>query len=239
MQLFENIASLKTIGDRVRERRVTSESSLVSSSRTIASRTLSALSCPNSKDFPSTESGLNLSDGVYFATTASNLRDETDGRHATKRDEKLRTDQICVFRNAGSKNEIAYVVEHKAPHKLHTTHFEQGLRKRSIFDEVVNRLTIPMAEPEKFHYYAERLSAGAGVEGQGEEAPWGVPARAIALRTALTRGQQHELKAQAHVRPPPQRMAAAKAAAKAAVKAAEPDRSGAGRIAHHPACCRW
>lgn len=123
------------------------------------------------KNFQTREQNLVLH-GVFFETTASSLRDPTDGKDKDRlnRDEKLRTDQICVFRSDGSprdsrngsdKSKIAYVIEYKAPHKLHTKHLEQGLRKISIIDEVVNKPTIPKADPAKFQHYSDLLTAAA------------------------------------------------------------------------------
>lgn len=50
------------------------------------------------------------------------------------------------------------MIEHKAPHRLHTLRLEQGLRAMDIVDEVVNKSTIPTAEPERFQHYSELLA---------------------------------------------------------------------------------
>ncbi|OAA62573.1 Protein kinase-like domain protein [Niveomyces insectorum RCEF 264] len=192
-RLFENVNALATFGDRVHARPVRSEASLVFVQNNCVEDPVRIV-LSRLKDFRGRERhGLDVRDGVYFETTASSLRDPTDGRDraAQQRDARLRTDQICVFRvpeqeqeqheedkeeqeQAGGtsttdmapppRRDIAYVIEYKAPHKLHTTHFEQGLRPMSIVDEVVNKPTIPTAaagDPARFQHYAELLSTAA------------------------------------------------------------------------------
>lgn len=161
-RLFENIASLKTIGERISKRRVRSEASLVFIENNCVEDPVRII-IDQLKHFQPDQHDLPVHEGVIFATTASNLRDETDGRD-TKRDENLRTDQVCVFRKTDDQNEIAYVIEYKAPHKLHASHLDQGLRPMSIWDEVVNKPTVPtsaMPEKDRNQHYAELLSAAA------------------------------------------------------------------------------
>ncbi|KAI0397976.1 hypothetical protein F5Y17DRAFT_257027 [Xylariaceae sp. FL0594] len=78
---------------------------------------------------------------------------------------QLRPDQICVYRSdkEPSKRTMIYVSEYKAPHKLTALHLRLGLRSMDIYEEVVNRQTIPnSADPdERFQYHAERLTAAA------------------------------------------------------------------------------
>ncbi|KAI0458836.1 hypothetical protein F5B21DRAFT_457909 [Xylaria acuta] len=78
---------------------------------------------------------------------------------------QLRPDQICVYRSDDepSKRTMIYISEYKAPHKLTAPHLRLGLRSMNIYNEVVNRKTIPTsADPEgRFRYHAERLTAAA------------------------------------------------------------------------------
>ncbi|ROT38428.1 hypothetical protein SODALDRAFT_333001 [Sodiomyces alkalinus F11] len=162
-RLFENIASLKTIGERINKRHVRNEPSLVFIENNCVEDPVRII-LDQLKRFQPGQHGLSVYDGVIFETTANNLRDETDGRDTTKRDEKLRTDQICVLRNTDGQSEIAYVIEYKAPHKLHTSHLDLGLRPMSIFDQVVNKPTVPtdaMPENDRMQHYAELLSTAA------------------------------------------------------------------------------
>ncbi|KAM3428823.1 hypothetical protein NHJ13734_008431 [Beauveria thailandica] len=159
-RLLESLHFLEVMGNRIDALRVRDEASLVSvQHNTIEVPVRIIMSKIN--DFDPQRYSLAVPEEVEFQTTASNLRDSTDTRDITKRDEKLRTDQICVFRNSAHQKDIAFVIEYKAPHKLHTAHLEQGLRRMNIFEEVVNKMTVPTAEPEKFKHYAELLSAAA------------------------------------------------------------------------------
>ncbi|KAM3462554.1 hypothetical protein NHJ6243_003955 [Beauveria neobassiana] len=97
-------------------------------------------------DFDPQRYSLAVPEEVEFRTTAS-------------KDENLRT--ICAFRNSAHQEHIAFIIEYKAIHKLHTAHFEQGLRQMNILEEVVNKMTLPTAEPERVKHYAELLSAAA------------------------------------------------------------------------------
>ncbi|KAF4123458.1 hypothetical protein GMORB2_6159 [Geosmithia morbida] len=158
-RLFESLHFLQGIGHRLSMRRVQDEASLVFvQNNAIEDPVRIILSKMNA--FHPTRFGLSIPDQVEFQTTASSLRDPTDQRDTVERDARLRTDQICVFRNSAQRD-IAYVIEYKAPHKLHTAHLEQGLRQMDIFREVVNKQTIPTADPDKFKHYAELLSAAA------------------------------------------------------------------------------
>ncbi|EJP63309.1 metalloprotease-like protein [Beauveria bassiana ARSEF 2860] len=59
------------------------------------------------------------------------------------------------------EKDIAFIIEYKAIHKLHTAHFDQGLQQMNILEEAVNKMTLPTAEPERVKHYAELLSAAA------------------------------------------------------------------------------
>ncbi|KAM3504235.1 hypothetical protein MY11210_008431 [Beauveria gryllotalpidicola] len=159
-RLFESLHFLEVMGNRIDAWRVRDEASLVSvQHNTIEVPVRIIMSKIN--DFDPQRYSLAVPEEVEFQTTASSLRDPTDTRDTTKRDEKLRTDQMCVFRNSADQKDIAFVIEYKAPHKLHTAHFEQGLRQMNIFEEVVNKTTVPTTEPERFKHYAELLSTAA------------------------------------------------------------------------------
>lgn len=58
---------------------------------------------------------------------------------------------------------MIYISEYKPPHKLTAHHLRRGLRSMDIYEEVVNRKTIPTSvDPgARFEYFAERLTASA------------------------------------------------------------------------------
>ncbi|KAM3545442.1 hypothetical protein BM221_009741 [Beauveria bassiana] len=123
-RLFESLHFLEVMGNRIDACRVRDEASLVSvQQNTIEVPVRIIMSKIN--DFDPERYSLAVPEEVEFQTTASSLRDSTDTRDTTKRDEKLRT--ICAFRNSAHQKDIAFIIEYKAIHKLHTAHFEQGL----------------------------------------------------------------------------------------------------------------
>ena len=58
---------------------------------------------------------------------------------------------------------MAYIIEHKPPYKLSLPHLWLGLCPMNIYDDVVNRATIPVSEDKAadFQYHADRLVAAA------------------------------------------------------------------------------
>ncbi|KAJ8127507.1 hypothetical protein O1611_g6127 [Lasiodiplodia mahajangana] len=71
--------------------------------------------------------------------------------------------QMCVYRSDDepARRTLLYVLEYKAPHKLTAAHLRTGLRSMNIYEEVIDRKTVPTsADPEgRFRYHAERLTA--------------------------------------------------------------------------------
>ncbi|OAA40066.1 hypothetical protein NOR_06060 [Metarhizium rileyi] len=85
---------------------------------------------------------------------------------------KFKPDKFCIFRPSSegvntSSNPRIMVEEAKAPHKLTTDQLRAGLRTtRSIYEEVVQRRTIPTKEdPEAlFEYNSEKVTAAAIIQ---------------------------------------------------------------------------
>ncbi|ATY66815.1 ATP dependent RNA helicase (Dhh1) [Cordyceps militaris] len=159
-RLFGSVQFLKGMGERIDACRVRDEASLISVQTDVIEFHLRII-MSKINDFDPQRYSLSVPKEVEFRRTASHLRDSNDARDTAKRDETPRTDQICVFRNLAPQEDIALIIEYKAPHKLYTAHLEQGLRQMDIFEEVANTMTIPTAEPERFKHYAELLSAAA------------------------------------------------------------------------------
>ena len=79
---------------------------------------------------------------------------------------QLRADQICVYRSDGTdstRRTMLFISEYKPPHKLTAPHLRLGLRPINIYNDVVNRKTIPTSvDPDaRFQYQADRLTASA------------------------------------------------------------------------------
>ncbi|KAL2258771.1 hypothetical protein VTK26DRAFT_7794 [Humicola hyalothermophila] len=106
--------------------------------------------------------------GIAFETRVSALGDATQGsaeRPRTPDGKRRRPDQICAYkRDDGdlTRRTMAYIIEHKAPHKLTLPHLRLGLRPMNIYEDVVNRATRPVSDEEAvFQYHADRLVAAA------------------------------------------------------------------------------
>ncbi|RMJ09806.1 hypothetical protein CDV36_010574 [Fusarium kuroshium] len=126
-------------------------------------------------------SAFQIGDGVIFQNhphSLSNGADEVVDRETQdpatsvqmpdhRRDlNLLRPDQICVYRSDNtltSRRSMVYVCEYKPPHKLTAQHLRAGLHSMDIYEEVMNRPTIPTSvDPvAQFKYHAEKLTASA------------------------------------------------------------------------------
>ncbi|KAL2130153.1 hypothetical protein VTI74DRAFT_6826 [Chaetomium olivicolor] len=107
--------------------------------------------------------------GIAFQTRINALGDAGQGveeRPRTPDGRTLRPDQICAYtQDNGDPTGLtmAYIIEHKAPHKLTLPHLRLGLRPMNLVEDVVNRPTVPPREEEEAHfqYHADKLSAAA------------------------------------------------------------------------------
>jgi len=107
--------------------------------------------------------------GIAFETRMNALNDTAQGsaeQPRTPDGKKLRPDQICAYRQDDGDSTgrtMAYVIEHKPPHKLTLPHLRLGIRPMNIYEDVVNRATRPVPEDEAavFQYHADRLAAAA------------------------------------------------------------------------------
>ena len=68
---------------------------------------------------------------------------------------------MCVYKKEGDQNELLFIIEYKAPHKLTKEILRVGLREMDLSMEVINRPTIPTNPQKKFAYNADRLVAAA------------------------------------------------------------------------------
>ncbi|KAJ6438008.1 protein kinase-like domain [Purpureocillium lavendulum] len=127
---------------------------------------------------PVAREALDLGDGIVFENhphALSDASEEVVDREARpvppstpghgENLKKLQADQICICRSDGAQGSRtrAFICEYKPPHKLTVQHLHVGLRIRDIYNEVVNRKTMPTPEDTeaRFEYHAERLTASA------------------------------------------------------------------------------
>ncbi|KAF5133084.1 Polysialic acid O-acetyltransferase [Metarhizium anisopliae] len=94
----------------------------------------------------------------------------TPARPRSTFSQKLRPDQICVYRHvneAASMEErnLLFIEEYKVPHKLTTAHIRAGLRQEmDILEDIVNNPNVPKKEEDAqghYEYWAKRLTAAA------------------------------------------------------------------------------
>ena len=74
------------------------------------------------------------------------------------------TDQICVLKNENEMEELLFVIEYKAPHKISKEILRTGLRAMHVPNEVINRSTIPTDPVKKFEYNADKLVAAVATQ---------------------------------------------------------------------------
>ncbi|KAJ5338325.1 hypothetical protein N7452_005053 [Penicillium brevicompactum] len=107
-----------------------------------------------------------LGDGVHFDNHKNALKETFDELSETElsNTRRPRPDQFCVHRVDGNTNSLLLTVEYKPPHKLSAENLRAGLRPMELWDELVNRNTIPTDPAEKMQYNAELLSTSALVQ---------------------------------------------------------------------------
>lgn len=122
-------------------------------------------------DYPRYGRGLGLGKGVSFenhTNTLSDLGEEVLARLPSLTSSKkyhpqnpTYADQICVSHDKADHEELLYIIEYKAPHKLTKETLRVGLRDMQLSAEVIQRQTIPTDPQEKFQYHADRFVAAA------------------------------------------------------------------------------
>ena len=163
IKAFKSLHSLKSLGDDIAAKRVGDENALGLALEVLVARPVTLI-VERLQNEDSITAEFNIGKGISFETRLSVLGGSSEG--STPPDgNKLRPDQICVFKRpedlAGLM--IAYIIEHKAPHKLTLQHLRLGLRPMDIDEEVANRATKPTQEniDAYFKYQADLRSAAA------------------------------------------------------------------------------
>ncbi|RSL53812.1 hypothetical protein CEP54_010194 [Fusarium duplospermum] len=179
-RVFENRNFLAGMGKRVSQRPIADEKTLESFLHSSVEDPVRAI-IQELKLVDEARSAFQIGDGVIFQNHPHALSDgadevvdrETQDPTSSvqtpdhRRDlNQLRPDQICVYRSDDtltSQRSMVYVCEYKPPHKLTAKHLRAGLRSMDIYEEVMNRLTIPNSVDTiaRFKYHAEKLTASA------------------------------------------------------------------------------
>ncbi|KAH6889924.1 hypothetical protein B0T10DRAFT_487099 [Thelonectria olida] len=177
-RVFENRAFLAGLGNRISKRKIADEKTLEYFLHNSVEDPVKTI-MDQLKEVEEVRSAFHLGNGIIFENhphAISDLAEEVVDRDTPSTPpstpdhrlnlNQLRPDQICVYRsdNAGSTTRtMIYISEYKPPHKLTAPHLRLGLRPMNIYEDVVNRKTIPTSvDPDaRFQYHAERLTAAA------------------------------------------------------------------------------
>lgn len=167
-QAFRSRHYLKTRGQVIAATRVGDEDALRLVLQDLVAEPVTSI-VERFQDEDAVKAEFDIGAGIAFETRVNALAGSEQGaggRPRTPDGTKLRPDQICAYRRDDGHSTgrtMAYIIEHKAPHKLTLPHLRVGLRPMNIYEEVVNRPTIPVPEEidARFHYNADRLAAAA------------------------------------------------------------------------------
>ncbi|KAL1960140.1 hypothetical protein VTO42DRAFT_8683 [Malbranchea cinnamomea] len=109
---------------------------------------------------PEAREKFNLGERIIFHPHTASITEKPDQSQPTQ-DGARRADQNCVYMEAGGQRRLLYIIEYKAAHKLTDAYLRAGLRRMNMWEQVVQRRTIPTDSTEKLQYNAELLSCAA------------------------------------------------------------------------------
>ncbi|KZF24821.1 hypothetical protein L228DRAFT_243546 [Xylona heveae TC161] len=160
-QLFSPFLHLEGLGRRLCSRKLSSEKDLEIYERFAVEDHVHDIVAELCK-IPRAQREFRLGDGVKF-DNHSNTLDEVDigpsETNDTSNFQNPRPDQFCIHRVNGTTNTLLTTVEYKPPHKLSVENLRAGLRPMNLWEEVVQRDTIPTDEAGKLKYNAELLAS--------------------------------------------------------------------------------
>ncbi|KAK9855865.1 hypothetical protein MYU51_001499 [Penicillium brevicompactum] len=112
---------------------------------------------------PGCEEEFMLGDGIMFSEHGNTFNETRDRLAGIDRSGSpyRNPNQFCVYRVDGDADSLLLPVQRKSPHELSVENLRVGLRPMELWDEVVNRDTIPTDPVEKLQYNAELLSTSA------------------------------------------------------------------------------
>ncbi|KAM5440953.1 hypothetical protein MferCBS31731_004092 [Microsporum ferrugineum] len=111
---------------------------------------------------PAARAAFDLGEGVMFENHPSDIDEEERANRAGRR--RPIPDQFCIHQIRDGNATLLTTVEYKPPHKLQVEYLCAGLRPMNLWEEVVQRPTIPTDTDEKLVYNAERISASVLVQ---------------------------------------------------------------------------
>ncbi|KAK9357096.1 hypothetical protein V1504DRAFT_158071, partial [Lipomyces starkeyi] len=161
-QLFSSRLALQDLGRRLCRRRLASEADLQSYERFAVEEqvydVLAAL-----RTIPAAHDAFLLGEDIWFDNHSNTIDADLDsarsGHNPTRR--RSNADQFCVHRMDQGERTLLFTVEYKPAHKLTTEYLRSGLRPMNLWEEVVQRATIPTEPDEKLKYNSELLTSVA------------------------------------------------------------------------------
>lgn len=108
-------------------------------------------------DIPQAHQLFALGNGIEFENHANTLSDNSE-EVLQRMQQRSRIDQICVYRSLEDRRSLVFITEYKPPHKVSVEYLRAGLRPMNLWEEVVQRRTIPNNPGEKPNYNADRLT---------------------------------------------------------------------------------
>ncbi|PWY77073.1 hypothetical protein BO70DRAFT_295025 [Aspergillus heteromorphus CBS 117.55] len=165
-QLFSSVHALENLGQRIRDRPITSEQDLAHYERLGVEDHVHDIIKELSK-IQAARDEFGLCDGVWFENHGNVLDEAEVESEGPVTPWSSRPDQFCIHRVDGDTGSLLATVEYKPPHKLSVENLRVGLRHLDaldFWDELVGSDTVPVAEPEKLKYNAARLAGSALVQ---------------------------------------------------------------------------
>jgi hypothetical protein len=158
-KLFSPAIALEDLGRLLSRRPLASEKDLESYQRfAVEERVVDVIS--QLLNMPQARQSFALGNGVEFENHANTLSDNAE-EVLQRTQQRSRTDQICVYRSLEDRRSLSFIIEYKPPHKLSVEYLRAGLRPMNLWEDVVQRRTIPNDPGEKLNYNADRLTGAA------------------------------------------------------------------------------
>ena len=172
-KVFEDRAFMEGLGDRVRSRLLASEEDLKMVQRETVETPVSniinhliLMDCVRAQ--------FDLPDGIVFDNHPNAISDNNQEviqrrlpstpQRSTPAGSRQYSDQICVYtvvEGGRTHRRLAFVIEHKPPHKLTLANLRLGLRSMNLKEDVIDRASVPTSKDNvaHFQYHSDRLVA--------------------------------------------------------------------------------
>ncbi|KAK9372554.1 uncharacterized protein V1513DRAFT_427493, partial [Lipomyces chichibuensis] len=159
-QLFSSRIGLQGIGELLCGRRLASEADLQGYERFAVEERVHAVLAAL-RTIGAARDAFPLGEDIWFDNHSNTIDDDLDsarsGHNPTRR--RSNADQFCVHRMDQGERTLLFTIEYKPAHKLTTEYLRSGLRPMNIWEECVQRVTIPTERDEKLKYNSELLTS--------------------------------------------------------------------------------